>query len=262
MPQPGERSRWPLYLALALIGGTLLRLAFGWRFQGWLGAPDALAWDLTIQEAASGASRSIRFDQLVHWPHEGASPLLTLIAIGLEPLRGALPPLAIVALLLDTVSRGIQILIAWKVFGRTTAVWFALWTITTVPGLLPWGTTNFGLHALSSFWPFVVLYLAAKIPESGKAFSALLGFFVALSICWSYDSLVLIPAALIALTQKRLRSTLVFLVTLLVTLTPYVALRLLTDQGFHLEREFSSSNLTCSTNSTSCRKRTKRWSFR
>ncbi len=85
-----------------------------------------------------------------------------------------------------------------KAFGRTTAIYFALWTVAAVPGLLLWATVNFGLHPLSSFWPFVLLYVATRSMEE-KPPAVWLGVITGLSISWSYDSLVLVPASLVLL---------------------------------------------------------------
>jgi hypothetical protein len=219
--------------ALVLLG-TAVRLLYGIRSQGWLGSPDHLAWTTLLAEAAAGP---IRFDQLLYYGHEGADPLLALIALLVGWVPGSVPALAWSGLLVDTLSRGIQVGAALALFGPRTALWFGAWTVFAVPGLLPWPTTHYGLHGLSSFWPIVLLLVAGRrgVTPSPVGVGAVIG----LAVAWSFDSIVLIPVVFV-LSYQRWRTdgaawVLKCLATLTLVVTPFLIVRSMLSAGFLLE---------------------------
>lgn len=187
-------SRFPLnnYALMALVLlGTLVRLFFGLQAQGWLLAPDQLAWGLMLEDFAMGEEG--HYDQLVHYPHEGGSIFISLLALLLRPFEAWLPALSLAALVVELFGRTIQLLVVRKIFGGPSAWLFGIWSVLAIPTLLPWATVNFGLHALSGFWPFLFLLSITTsfrhIPRYVMA-----GVVTGLALTMSYDNLVLLPA--------------------------------------------------------------------
>ena len=142
-------------LPLLVMAGTLVRFAFGSSHELWNSAPDQLAWGLALEDLVNGGT--FAYKQLIHYPHEGGSSFLGLLAFLFVPLSGIMPPLSWAALLVDTLVRIIQINVAHRLFGARTAMWFAVWTVFAAPLMLPWSIIDFGLHALMSFAPFVLI---------------------------------------------------------------------------------------------------------
>jgi hypothetical protein len=217
------------------LAGALVRWVFGLAEMPWVDAPDQLAWELLLDEARDGP---LRFDQLVHYPHEGASALVGLLAWLLPSRVAGLPALSAAALIVDTGSRAVQIAVVHRVFGSTVGKWFGWWTVVTVPGLLPWGTAGFGLHGLAAFWPFVLMVLAARrvgvqpVP---------VGLVLGLAVAWALDSLVVLAAAVTFVFTSgrqggRLRATALVVVAALAVLVPWWLLWTQLDVGFQLEK--------------------------
>ena len=209
-----------------------------------MAAPDQIAWGLSLDAMLQHGSFS--YKQLIHYPHEGGSFLISIIAIILKPFNAILPALSIAALLVDACSRWIQIKIAEKLFGQSTAVIFAVWTVFAVPLLLPWGTVNFGLHSLASFLPFIFIYIA--ISQSGKANEGTwCGIAAGLSITFAYDNLILIPAFLIwkfidggdLFSKSKVCAR--FLGFTFIALLPHISLRMFAENGFQLEQLSAAS---------------------
>jgi hypothetical protein len=210
-------------MLLVLLAGTLVRFLFGWYTHLWMEAPDQLAWQLSID--ATPGNRSII--HLMHAPHEGGTLALGLLSL-LFRSGSLLPSLSWAALLTDTVVRYIQISVTRKVSGHETAAWFGVWTVLAVPAMVPWGTVNFGLHALSSVFPFVLLYILYRY--MGHPYLAILcGLLCALAVSFSYDSLVLLPVSLLFFigrpAAKRIRDILVLLAVFAVGMLPHVWVR-------------------------------------
>ena len=124
-------------------------------------------------------------------------------------------------------------------FGPVAAGWFALWTVLSVPLLIPWATLNFGLHSLTSFLPFIFLYYLTS--ERSKYSRALVcGVITGLSISLSYNSLIFIPAFLVytffipALPKQKLFIAGQFILITILTLIPHFLTRYYFDTGFIL----------------------------
>ncbi len=103
---------WHIYVALLM--GTIVRLAYGIYAQNWMSAPDQIAWQLSIDEAV--ANGAISYRSLIHYPHEGGSIFISLIAICLKPFENLMPPLSLAALLIELFGRYIQIKFTQRLF--------------------------------------------------------------------------------------------------------------------------------------------------
>lgn len=232
-----HRDLWLLTGIVA--AGTALRLVVGFAGRGWEAYPDQLAWGLVLEEALT---QPLRLDQLLHYPHEGGTVLQSLLALALWLVAGAaplgVPVLSWVALSVDSASRAFQIGIVNRVFGRSSAILFGLWSVAAVPGLVSWATVNFGQHALSAWAPFALLAAAASRSSRWSGPIAL-GLVTGASVAWSYDSLTLVPtAAVLAAIDARprwWRGAAAWAATTVAGLAPLAALRALFDTGFGLE---------------------------
>lgn len=227
---------WHIYIALLL--GTAVRVIYGIYAKNWLNAPDQIAWQLSIDEAFS--SGTICYKSLMHYPHEGGSFFISLITICLRPFENFIPPLSLAALLIETTGRFIQIKFAQKLFGPQVALWFSVWTILSVPLLLPWATVNFGLHALFSFLPFVFLYYLTN-NKTKYSTPLLCGIITGLSISLSYNSIIFIPAFIIysCFTSLNIKIATLnigkYLVFTFLLLIPHITARIFLDSGFELQ---------------------------
>lgn len=224
---PSDRPTLRLRAAAALLvlAGTVVRWALLDGLKPWLAQPDQLAWQLLLEEG------DLRLDQLLHCPHDAGTGLLALIALAMAPLAGDLPPLSLSALAWDTVVRGVQVACAWAIFGRRTALLFAVWTVLAVPMLLPWAGVNVGLHHAAGLWPFLVLWaLAGEQPRW-----LLAGCLTGAAVVFSYNSLVLVGLLVAAgLLRQQLRS-LISLLPVAVVGAGLAAFRSVADLGFRLE---------------------------
>lgn len=226
------KAAWWLAAALA---GSAVRSWFGQHYLSWNAAPDQLAWSMVLADAAAHGLDG--YHQLIHYPHEGGSLLLSLLAFLFAPFATVLPPLSWAALLADTISRFVQIAVSERLFGTRTAAWFAGWTILGVPILLPWATVNFGLHALVAFVPFVLVRAATAAVLSPWKVGVLTGLF----LCLSYDALVFVPAIVLWLGFRsgpipvRAKNVALVLGGFMVGALPHLLLRTLFDNAFHLE---------------------------
>lgn len=226
-------KRW--CLGAVILAGTLVRLGFGVAHELWNSAPDQTAWGLALQDLASGGALS--YKQLVHYPHEGGSLFIGLLSFLFIPLSGIMPPLSWVALLVDALARWVQIDVTRRLFGERTALWFAMWTVFAAPLLLPWATIDFGLHALMSFAPFVLVASAANDQRSAFVTGLLCGGLAALA----YDVWVFAPAfvfyELLASGARgvNLKRVAFFIIGAVLAFSPHVTLRSFVDHGFALE---------------------------
>jgi len=66
-------------ILLYLLLGLITRIIYGVWHEPWLNAPDQLAWDILLNEAI--LSGSLRYDQLIHYPHEGGTILISFMAL-------------------------------------------------------------------------------------------------------------------------------------------------------------------------------------
>lgn len=226
------------HLTIILLAGTIVRFIYGYTTKSWLASPDQLAWGLSIDEMIN--SRSFSYLQFIHYPHEGGSFLIGLLSLIFRPFENIIPSLSWTALAIDVVSRLIQIKVANKVFGKSTAIWFGIWTIFSIPLLLPWTVVNFGMHSLSSFFPFILLYIVFVYRES-RHLAILCAVFSGIAFSYSYDNLALIIISLLYITAgnnfagDRARSVANFIVALIITILPHLCTRLFIDTGFGLE---------------------------
>lgn len=227
---------WHIVVIVCL--GAVVRLIYGLQTMAWLASPDQLAWGIAIDEMMG--SGHISYQQLIHYPHEGGSILLSLMAICLRPFATWVPPLSLAALLLQSISIFIQIMVCKKLFGGISTWWFAIWTVFAVPILIPWGTVNFGLHSLAAFWPFVSMYVLFK-PATGLRRSWLAAIVCGFAVWFSYDNLILIPACIFGLAigpcnlRNKLSSVVIFICILSVILGLHLFIRHSLDSGFQLK---------------------------
>ncbi|MDH4474486.1 MAG: hypothetical protein QE487_17905 [Fluviicola sp.] len=203
----------------------------------WNEAPDQLAWQLTINDAAESGSFS--YNQLIHYPSEGGSVLLSLISLLFKTVNSVIPSLSIVALLVDTLSRLIQLLIVRKVADSKVAYYFSIWTILSVPLLFSWSSVNFGLHHIASFLPFVCLLLFSRPITNFSPW--LFGAFCGLAMAFSYDNLIIIITMVAAIVSgiipvtKKFAFLLKFFLALGFLFLPHILARTVLDNSFDLE---------------------------
>lgn len=208
-----------------VLSGSIVRAIFGWHTRSWMEAPDQLAWQLGIDAMIDSGKWDYRL--LMHAPHEGGTLVLGFLSVLLRPLP-LLPSLSWSALVFDTIARFVQIRITQKIFGGTVAAWFGLWSVLAIPALIPWGTVNFGLHALSSLFPFLVLYIIHRYRDHAYM-SCMTGIACAVSVSFSYDSLVLLPVCVLfflnSSAKNRIRNIVVFCAVFAIAMLPHIWMR-------------------------------------
>lgn len=87
------------HVVLAVVLGTMVRIAFGMHTRLWMGAPDQMVWELGLRDILENGNWS--YKQLIHYPHEGGSFFLSLLALPLLSLDWGMPALSIIGLILD-----------------------------------------------------------------------------------------------------------------------------------------------------------------
>jgi hypothetical protein len=210
--------------------GTLLRVIYSYYYTPWRFAPDHLAWESMIR--AGGFS----YAELIHYPHEGGTILVSLLSKFLG-LFTAFNSLTLSAILLDFISRFIQLYIVSKTFPANVTLAFGLWSIFASPSSIPWGSLNFGMHAVSSSFPFLLFYVFQKNKGTAR-FYTLSGMFMGFAVWFSYTNLVLLPAYLVLLffAGNELRFKLYALFSFVGLMFLHLLVRLYADAGFHLEQ--------------------------
>lgn len=213
---------------LLCILGSVTRMLYGYVHGPWVHAPDHLAWEMIIEQG------NLSYSQLIHYPHEGGSVLFSLFSQLLEPFTG-FSSLTISAFLTDFIVRFVQITIVKKVFNNRVAILFGLWTIFASPIVIPWGTLNFGLHSISSVFPFILLLMLFK-NEQTKKDQLLIGSFLGLAFWFSYSNIVLIPAFFLynLMFRNKFKKWGYALVSITLVLTLHIVTRYALDAGFHL----------------------------
>lgn len=216
---------WVLLLCLL---GSFVRLLFGYYYELWTQAPDQLAWELVIEQG------NFSYDHLIHYPHEGGTILVSLLSYIVEIFTN-FSSLTFSAVIIDFAVRYIQIRIVKKIFNTQVAFLFALWTIFATPSIIPWGTVNFGLHSLSSVFPFIFLFLLSQKKDSPRH-QIVCGIFLGLAFWFSYSNFILIPVFfLYGLVSKMKVINWVYSVLSLVSVVVvHLMARLFLDAGFHL----------------------------
>jgi hypothetical protein len=220
-------------MLVVVLLGSAVRLVYGWKFRPWQEAPDQQAWQLLVDEARSGGG--LRYDQFIHFPHEGGTTLSSCVAFVMGKV-GRFPGLSLAALLLDSLSRLMQLWVVRRHL-HARAFWtFAVWTIFGLPFLLPWGTVNYGLHSLAAFVPFVLLhFMLVPLPDWRRSMGQ--GAAAALCIWFCYDSFVLMPVFVAAMLLRKGSwwPRLAFLPAMAAVLALHLLVRQHTDAGFHLQ---------------------------
>lgn len=223
-----------------LIVGTVVRLAYGVLYEPWTQEPDQLAWGMVLSTV--DFPEGISYGQLIHYPHEGGTIVLSLLASVIGPI-GKLPALTVAALLFDLFSRLVQLLAVRRFFAASMLHWFGAWTVLSIPGILPWAVVNYGLHALAAFAPFAVLWLAFR-GHATRSGHALDGLALGAMIWFSYSTIVLAPLYLFFRRDlfRSVRNGLSFLTAIAGVLALHVWVRSSFDPGFHLSA-FSPSTI-------------------
>jgi len=215
-------------LLFCLLGG-IVRLLYGVWFQPWLQAPDHLAFEMLIEDG------SMAYDHLIHYPHEGGTLLVGLLGRMVSPFTET-GSLAIVAFLLDSIGRFVQLYVISKLFKGRVALAFGIWTVFGTAMIIPWGTISFGLHAVASVFPFVLLYILHQKQNTMRA-QVLNGVFLALAFWFSYSNAFLIPVYFLFqwLKHKENRHWGYALLSMTLVLGLHILVRLTADAGFELE---------------------------
>ncbi|MEO8174821.1 MAG: hypothetical protein ABI581_17115, partial [Sediminibacterium sp.] len=185
-------TKWQFILIL--FAGTVVRFVYGYYAKSWLAAPDQLAWQLGLDEMVN--SKTWHYVQLVHAPHEGGSFLVSLLSLLFRPFRFLMPSLSWAALVIDLLSRFIQLKCTERLWDHKTALFFGIWTILSVPLLIPWGMVNYGLHSLFSFFPFLFLYVMIQYRQH-TYLPVIVGVLSGIAVSFSYDSMVPVTACFI-----------------------------------------------------------------
>ncbi|MFK8037958.1 MAG: hypothetical protein AB8B74_06695 [Crocinitomicaceae bacterium] len=214
-------------LILCIIG-SFVRLLYGYFFEPWNQAPDHLAWELIIEQG------SFRYDHLIHYPHEGGTFLISLLCQIIE-LFTNVSSLTISAFLIDFTVRFVQIIIVKRVFDMKIAILFGLWTILATPSIIPWGTVNFGLHAIASLFPFLLLLLLSQKKDSLQH-HFYCGIFLGVAIWFSYANMILIPVYFLyrLINPQAIKKWVFSIIGLISILILHLLVRQFLDPGFHL----------------------------
>lgn len=222
------------HLITLCILGSIVRFFYGYFFTPWQQASDQIAWEILLEEGTWS------YDQLIHYPHEGGSILISILS-RFSLLFTDFHCLVITAFVFDFFSRYIQLSIVQRVFEGKIFYCFGVWTIFATPTILPWATVNFGLHSISSFFPFVLLYILWRNKDTIQAHLQN-GLFLGVAIWFSYSNIVLVPVYFLfqIIKENRSKKWMYSLFVLILVLSFHIILRLNMDAGFHLEK----TNLT------------------
>lgn len=215
-----------------LIAGTVVRLVYGVLYEPWTQQPDQLAWGMVLSTV--DVPDGISYRQLIHYPHEGGTIVLSLLALMIGPI-GKLPALTVAALLFDLLSRLVQLLVVRRFFTASVLHWFGAWTVLSIPGVLPWAVVNYGLHALAAFVPFATLWLAFR-GHTARYGHALDGLALGAMIWFSYSAVVLAPLYPFFRRDlfRSVRHWFSFMAALAGVLALHALVRSSYDPGFHL----------------------------
>jgi hypothetical protein len=222
-------------LGLLCLLGTVVRVFYAFHFEPWWLAPDQLAWEILLKNSG------FEYYSLIHYPHEGGSILFSLMAKMLQFIPGFYA-LTIVTLLSDFLSRLLQLLLCYKLFGKGSAMLLGAWQIMAIPALLPWGTLSYGLHAVSAVFPFLFLYLLRPRKVSSKNQLAL-GVFLGLAVWFHYVNVLFLPIYILVLLvqENPLKNSFYTWISFACILLVHVFVRSNLDPGFHLQQFEASS---------------------
>ncbi len=234
-------SPWrPSNIAVFALFGTIFRILYAYFLRPWHQAPDHFAWEMSLDDVH--ATGHISYDQLIHYPHEGGSILISLLCLCIK-LFTKFNSLAIAALLIDTATRWVQMYVVQKIFDSRISLAFGIWTIVALPSLIPWSSVNFGLHSISSFFPFLLLWILRK-GKNGTRHFILQGTFLGLAIWFSHVNIVLVPVYLLFLLfqRKSMQQSAYALLSLAAILALHSIVKTQADAGFHLA-DFSADTI-------------------
>lgn len=214
-------------ILLLCVLGSIVRLIYGIIYEPWESSPDHLAWELVIEQG------HFDYSHLIHYPHEGGTILISILSHIVE-LFTSFSSLTIVAFLCDFVVRFIQLKVVQRIVSSEVAILFGLWTIFSSPIILPWGTANFGLHSISSVFPFLIAYMLFTYNSSIK-YQLYGGAFLGLACWFSYSNIILVPLffLFLVITQVRMRKWAYTLLGFSAIALLHVLVRMQTDAGFH-----------------------------
>ncbi|MFK8046757.1 MAG: hypothetical protein AB8B72_14760 [Crocinitomicaceae bacterium] len=214
-------------LVLCIVG-SFVRFLYGYFFEPWNQAPDQLAWELILEQ------RNFRYDHFIHYPHEGGTFLISILAHFVE-LFTSLSSLTIVAFLIDFVVRLIQILVVKRIFDTKVASLFGLWTVFATPAIIPWGSVNFGLHSIASVFPFLLLFLLFLKKNTVK-FHFACGIFLGLAFWFSYANMILVPVFFLyrLINRQSIKKWIFSVLGLATILIIHLLVRQFFDAGFRL----------------------------
>ena len=229
MQQPGFLANTNIWIVFIGIIGSAVRLLYGYFNEPWDMAADHIAWEIIIQNG------SYRYSELIHYPHEGGTIVISLISKVMASIF-SFNALAITAFILDFLVRCIQIWIVKRVFTPYLALVFGLFTLFAYPIMIPWGTVNFGLHSFSSLFPFLLLY-TIKFWQDSTSFQIKIGLFSALAIWFSYINLTLLPILLgfIWFHKKNKGNWYSLVIPFLIIMGIHILILSFFDAGFQLE---------------------------
>jgi hypothetical protein len=214
----------------------LVRVYFAIKSHIWNSGPDQIAWGILIDDLQINGYKG--FYQLLHYPHEGGSILLSLLTLFI-PLKG-LTSLSVLSILWVSLSSIIQLWIIKQVFDRKASFYYGLWSICAIPILIYWSSLNFGLHYLASIFPFLLLYVWHK-PINLNRKSIYFGVLVGLSISFAFDNLILIifPIIYVLIGNEtfieKVKSSLLFLFAAVLCISPFFLIKFTGNIGFDLE---------------------------
>ncbi|WP_430412348.1 hypothetical protein [Kordia sp.] len=213
---------------IVCILGSIVRLLYGYFYEPWQEAPDQMAWELIIEQG------KFQYDHLIHYPHEGGTIVLSLLSHIVE-LFTDFSSLTVVAFCVDFCFRFIQLKIVQHVFNLKTAIIFGVWSVFAVPILLPWATVNYGLHAISSVFPFLLLWILTKKHTSSRAYWSV-GISLGLILWFSYSNIVLIPVFIsyVVFRYPKNKQWRFAVFGFAIVMIFHVLVRMFADAGFHL----------------------------
>lgn len=209
--------------------GSFVRLWYAYQFKPWEQAPDQIAWELIIEQ------HNFSYASLIYYPHEGGTIFISLLCFLIEPFTD-FSSLSLSALLLDFCVRFLQIKIVKEVLGIKTARLFGIWSVFAAPCIIPWASLNFGLHYLSSVFPFILIYLLFREKNTVK-YHFVYGIFLGLSFWFSYSNAILIPIFFLykMATKTTIKNILFSSLSLSIILITHWLVRKFADSGFHLQ---------------------------
>lgn len=176
------------------------------------------------------------YAHLIHYPHEGGT-VITSVLGRFVAFFTSFNSLVIVAFILDLLSRFFQLIIVRKITNPTIFWTFGIWTIFAVPIMIPWATVNFGLHAISDIFPFLLLYMM-YLKRDDKKHLILMGVFLGLSVWFSYNNVILLlPFFILPFVKRSIwKNWIVACASLIGVVLLHFLVRMNFDYGFELTK--------------------------